>query len=142
MRVLALHGRRDCCNGAAVSEYTKEPWQADRVGDGVMICESSNGLMIEMEFGDEGIANTRRIVACVNACAGATTESLEKHGFLAMRTKQVMELERQRDDLVAALNVELGMWKYDKEYKMSDYSRIHVDMRIEAITAALAKVKK
>ena len=56
--------------------------------------------------------------------------------------KRIKELEQQRDELVAALNVELGMWKYDKEYKMSDYSRIHLAMRIEAITAAPARGKK
>lgn len=48
-------------------------------------------------------AGARRVLACIDACAGVTTDDLEKYGFLAMRTKQVAELERQRDDLIAAL---------------------------------------
>ena len=51
---------------------------------------------------DEGRANARRIVACVNACAGVS------NGELAMTTMSVVlarmnEAEQQRDELLAAL---------------------------------------
>lgn len=84
-----------------MSEHTKEPWQADRVGDGVMICESSNGLMIEMEFGDEGIANASRIVACVNACAGVPTFMLEMD--INGQIQHMRETLQQRDELAKAM---------------------------------------
>ena len=46
-------------------------------------------------------ANARRIVACVNACAGLSTVGLEKVG--ADFIKPIAELEQQRDQLLAAL---------------------------------------
>lgn len=54
------------------------------------------------EFGDEQKANARRIVACVNACAGVS------NGELAMTTMSAVlarmnEAEQQRDELLAAL---------------------------------------
>ncbi len=64
--------------------HTKEPWEARRD-------PSYYGIVSEVYAGDKFIlgtggvhspseleANTKRIVACVNACAGITTEALEK----------------------------------------------------------------
>ena len=47
--------------------------------------------------------NARRLAACWNACDGASTEDLERHGFLAMRTRQLAELERHRGEMLALL---------------------------------------
>ena len=43
-------------------------------------------------------------------------------------------------ELVKALEREKGVWVYDKEYGVSNYSRIYVDQRIEAIESTIAKV--
>jgi len=63
--------------------HTKEPWEARRD-------PSYYGIVSEVYAGDKFIlstggvhspseleANTKRIVACVNACAGITNEALE-----------------------------------------------------------------
>ena len=64
-------------------KHTKEPWEARRD-------PSYYGIVSEVYAGDKFIlstggvhspseleANTKRIVACVNACAGITNEALE-----------------------------------------------------------------
>lgn len=63
---------------------------------------------------DFGEANARRIVACVNACAGIDTELLE---IIADNDKTlagvIAELEKQRDTLLAAVKLcvpELRAW--------------------------------
>jgi regulator of RNase E activity RraB len=65
-------------------KHTKEPWEARRD-------PSYYGIVSEVYAGDKFIlgtggvhspseleANTKRIVACVNACAGITNAALEK----------------------------------------------------------------
>lgn len=52
------------------------------------------------------------------------------------------ELMKDREVVaIEALKDELGVWKYDKEYSISNYSRIHVDLRIEAITKSLTTLQ-
>ncbi len=63
--------------------HTKEPWEARRdpsyygilsevyAGDKFILCTGGVHSPSELE------ANTKRIVACVNACAGITNEALE-----------------------------------------------------------------
>jgi hypothetical protein len=92
--------------------YTKEPWvvsygYADNGAGFVSIVSSSSGESIVGEYGltEE---DARRIVACVNACHGISTESLERfdlehkptNGFGLHRESK---LEAQRDELLAAL---------------------------------------
>lgn len=57
-------------------------------------------------------ADARRIAACVNACEGLTTEQLERFPLDSFKecaqaggasTLHELEIERQRDDLLAAL---------------------------------------
>lgn len=54
------------------------------------------------------IANARRIVACVNACAGISTEQLEAAGTIAVECQdeaqaELLKATEQRDNLPAAL---------------------------------------
>lgn len=64
------------------TQHTPEPWKAEEYtiwsNDGFLLlttCDTSiNGTVITDE---EQKANTRRIVACVNACAGVETKRLE-----------------------------------------------------------------
>lgn len=95
-------------------KHTQEPWKAvsnkfyweihgdtGQIGD---VCASNfNGT-------NNGEANSRRIVACVNACAGIDTETLESISNHPTHIEQnsafIAELDRvkaQRDELLAAL---------------------------------------
>lgn len=87
-----------------MSQHTPEPWVVNGshiesenehgwVNDGWIIADLS-GSQIE--------ANARRIVACVNACAGASTEVLEKgaiHDWALLMT----QLESQNAELLVTL---------------------------------------
>lgn len=53
---------------------------------------------------DEMCANARRIVACVNACRGLPTDELEQKGLVAAVGTKLLEVEQQRDELLATLN--------------------------------------
>ena len=63
-----------------MSEYTPEPWRVGRYHySDVVECQSGNILLSKTEELDNatGIANARRIVACVNACAGMADPEAE-----------------------------------------------------------------
>lgn len=73
--------------------HTKEPWEYransryyeidspdKRIGD---TCASS--CSGDMQLGKD---NARRIVACVNACAGLSTEELEERGLASVTFKR------------------------------------------------------
>lgn len=100
--------------------HTKEPWAMEQTEK----VESNLDVFIRDSHGD-GIAwayneaNARRIVACVNACVGFSTEHLEKsYDGVSMDLRFVTDLqascisrlEIQRDELVAALN-EIASWR-------------------------------
>jgi len=71
--------------GAAVFH---EPWSLDGIG----VVRDGLGRMVTDQIGaelsgvDEDTAFMRRIVACVNHCAGMRTEDLEAMGHIAQRT--------------------------------------------------------
>lgn len=87
--------------------HTKEPWS---------FSPAENGLEWGVEAGKWGVAicadapgdgtseaNARRIVACVNACAGIPTDDLERcpSGGLFHLTDMANEVVKQRDNLLA-----------------------------------------
>lgn len=63
-------------------KHTKEPWSQGDIIKELIFSEDGNSViakcmkMDEFEDGNQE-ANTKRIVACVNACAGITNEALE-----------------------------------------------------------------
>ena len=99
-------------------KHTPEPWIAvpgKRHDPEVIITtqyrlDQSKGEIcgMDVEFtgphGDEQKANARRIVACVNACAGIDTELLE---IIEDNDKTlagvIANVEKQRDELLAAI---------------------------------------
>lgn len=106
-----------------MSKHTQEPWRIDDERDtytkGLHICgdadDESNGcgiagIWIDGELDhDTQRENARRIVACVNACAGSTDEQLKLIGDLGgihaatiLRCREVTELEQQLDGLLVA----------------------------------------
>ncbi len=105
-----------------MSEHTKEPWAIDpddRLGmewnnhivsvanpDRTICFMSHDGTAENIEFQ----ANARRIVYCVNACAGMTTEEIEAdivvggyRALLACSDSVIATLEQQVAELVEAL---------------------------------------
>lgn len=91
-----------------MSEHTKEPWIVAH-GSEKMVIANNRTPAIAQTIGDDAIANARRIVACVNTCAGISTESLEQGGIGSLLSLGIDEQKRgdcaehQRDKLLAAL---------------------------------------
>ena len=98
------------------TEYTPGPWRVDDVGVGFEIAAGNEVVaQAQQVYGDHKHkirrGNARRIVACVNACEGISTEQLES--WLCMSRpirKSLEELKaeadregKQRDDLIAVL---------------------------------------
>lgn len=93
-----------------MSNHTREPWKYEKE-----LSAGCDEWLISMDAGDRGrgicIAetrpgsvaggqeNARRIVACVNACRWLSTDELEQHGLVSAVGTELMELEKQRDEL-------------------------------------------
>lgn len=95
-----------------MSKHTPEPWRVGRpytvVSDtpvpgmgGSDAVEYYGGHLIGESLIE---ANARRIVACVNACKGLDTAHLESSGLVSAVGYELIELTKQRDELLAALD--------------------------------------
>jgi len=89
-----------------MSEHTKEPWSVDpranlRVRDSHdnTICSCGTTDLIR----DQWEENARRIVACVNACAGVPTFMLEMD--INGQIQHMRETLQQRDELAKAMQI-------------------------------------
>ncbi len=94
-------------------QHTPDPWsyQASIPEEGYECFWINSGSRQISSFdgpqNEEQFSNVRRIVACVNACAGYTTEELEqatldkrhRHEIIA----DLVKSNKQRDELLAAL---------------------------------------
>lgn len=76
--------------------HTPEPWRVSGTGH---ICAGDKVIPY-----DDLKADARRIVACVNACAGIKTEALEGSDLIWISESKYKSVLRQRDELLAALN--------------------------------------
>ncbi len=105
-----------------------------RVDDNHSISKLVADVWAKNKDDDEGRTNARRIVACVNACAGLSTDTLETF-TTTVPSGIVYHLEqgnRERDELkaqlarVKAITVE-NLWNciHNLEADMSDMERIH-----------------
>ena len=66
----------------------------------------NDGWIVAQCLGPDAVANARRLVACWNACAEISTDTLEKHGFrtvLADLQRQINEQWKERDELKAEI---------------------------------------
>lgn len=88
-----------------MAQHTKEPWVYDAslpagvysddvTGSIIATCE---GFGLAPRPGEERAANARRIVACVNACAGIPTGALEAIAALPERVTRLMTLRDRAD---------------------------------------------
>ena len=85
--------------------HTKEPWFfSEKYGE---ICykssddDQSYGMSCPVVICKQ---NARRIVACVNACAGLETEELEQFSASSLRDGiALIQMRKQRDELLATM---------------------------------------
>lgn len=90
-----------------MSEHTKEPWHTG--GDGTIIYDNegwgvANATVFHSRHNgpEEAKGNARRIVACVNACAGIRTEALEERAHMLKAYDDTLEaIQKERDELLA-----------------------------------------
>lgn len=89
-----------------MSEHTKEQWKVVDRGDeyGMDIDAFKEGFGDVTLALDVGMANTRRIVACVNACSGIPTHGLEGMS-VALTLSEMADVQQQRDELLLAMKV-------------------------------------
>jgi hypothetical protein len=130
-----------------MSEHTKEPWSYELdTGSDLRIYSETNPGIVD-GCGCCGSPNcddadARRIVACINACAGFDTELLEnilmlgdtlKRRFKTL-TDSESELQKQRDELLAALELIIERFGHcQNDYAFS--KRIALDKARTAIAA-------
>lgn len=132
-----------------MGKHTPEPWVIDsRVGFGDRFySDDETGSIIgecpEYRFAPrpakERFANVRRIVACVNACCGLPTDELEQNGLVAAVGTQLLESDKQREELSSLLLEAQRYVRYRLEYTECD-ARIVMGL-IADIDAAIAKAK-
>lgn len=112
-----------------MSEHTKEPWLIgetckDEIGT---ICKDDTqgfGMIVPHcnTFGDNYEVNARRIVSCVNACAGLTQDNFDGGWTAIGLSSYTASLETQRDELLEKLrflvdNDSINDSSIDKEIK-------------------------
>ena len=86
-------------------QHTPGPWVDDGYAHiGAVNDQLNGGYFIALCEGPDRVANARRIVACVNACAGIPSEMLEAmpSGPVSL-LPMYARIEKQRDELLAAL---------------------------------------
>lgn len=94
--------------------HTQEPWKFLEQGDADEYCiVTEDGLKWVIAFRINGEmmpdmqrANARRIVACVNACAEISTETLESAGKFPLTKSSLngyLHMKAQRNELLEAL---------------------------------------
>ena len=122
------------------NKHTPGPWVIGRPPpNGEQTIGDKNGLMVAVAttgYGVNSEANARRIVACVNACAGITTEQLERSKSLDEFMRSMKVIEQQRDDLLSALDITLAQ----HDALLRDFGLCSADT-IEQARAVLASVK-
>ena len=118
--------------------HTPEPWRTDKECGFPQDIHDANGLLFlrcgsDFENQIYGEANARRIVACVNACAGIRTEALEHRvHLLKAEDAQLAEITKQRDELLAAIETTL-----DENVHLADGD----NCTLIALKRAIASVK-
>lgn len=102
-----------------MTNHTPEPWLWHEQGDANEYCLLTSGKDWVISFRQNGGLmpdtqrdNARRIVACVNACKGITTETLERVDLpisAICLVSQCAEIGKQRDELLDAIKAVLAL---------------------------------
>ena len=133
-----------------MSEHTKEPWFFSEWSDELVPIRTKSGRIVcDVGYADTdqiNIFNARRIVACVNACAGIPTGMLIAAGQSAViALRPIDEVIAERDELLAAAELVLAWYEAEEDHSKEPDFYKRVDMCREseiAIRAAIAKVKQ
>ena len=131
----------------SVVQHTTEPWVVEKAHDIDAIAWVGQFAVLPQDHTTRVVrgnteGDARRIVACVNACAGIDTESLEADGYgdnWAEIAKHRIELMGQRDELLVALKdaVETIEWMYGCSSPASD----EIEKSISEGNAVIAKAE-
>lgn len=137
--------------------HTKEPWfveggysrdRDDKKWDQFSVCDASDAIATTTGLGNDE-ANARRIVACVNACAGYSTDDLEKYGRWISSGDFACEAEvyQQRDELLASLEECLAAYSASPKRPpdlVEDWEKIlaRIDKANRRARDIIAKVKR
>lgn len=125
------------------AQHTQEPWEAKTFAiydaAGRMILQI--GVSADRAFSEaEMEANARRIVACVNACAGVPMEVLElmaKVPCTLMLTAESKMLLAQHDALLSAAKQAMAWWEKHQFDVTGDRGEYNVfDFQPDFVTAA------
>lgn len=128
-----------------MSEHTKGPWSfcADEACPDIVWISAPGETEIAM-IPDGRIGDARRIVACVNACAGIDTDFLERthaEGYESGFRKHI-ECEQQRDKLLSAVKLARPLIQKDRDtMDLRSKGVRQYDKALVAIDAAVAKVE-
>ena len=102
------------------TKHTPEPWEAWLHGDDWTIEARSpaSGFMADIANASFSEPDARRIVACVNALEGISTEILEMAGtgLMSEAAVAVGKLTKERDELLEALRALYGWTKAEVEH--------------------------
>lgn len=114
--------------------HTPEPWVLSESHYGAIVSNASSDIRKNwcLSTSDTGriysnelaVANARRIVACVNACAGLSTDDLEKTGLISAVGYQLLNADKERDtyrDLCAKLLEDLRHIKLNVSSPLDAY---------------------
>ena len=102
-----------------MSEHNKEPWQIMK-GRNCFDVSDAEETPIAVMVGDED-TNARRIVACVNACAGVSNLFLEA----VADTGGIAELEAEKHKWMVSQKELLEALKYLKHHRLLINSHAH-----------------
>jgi hypothetical protein len=93
------------------TDHTPTPWADDGFGRiGATDSDQFNGgFFTAICEGPDKAANARRIMACVNACAGVSTENLEDNEPVKELARRYNDTIKQRDEVMAALERMVAM---------------------------------
>lgn len=86
-----------------MGKHTPEPWGVFQDASGDVFVSSKVTSFHIAEVGSEDdetvIPDASRIVACVNACRGLSTEELEQKGLVSAVGTQLIEADKRSDDM-------------------------------------------
>ncbi len=91
-----------------MSKHTPEPWPPF-----IDVCEPATPHPDSNEIVCLGFDDYRRARTCVNACRGLSTDELEQHGLVSAVGTEIMELEKQRDELLETLEAAVKQMEDD-----------------------------
>lgn len=128
-----------------MSGHTKEPWHVFSLSGTLEIKNEHGNAIIHWKGFDSSRAiedpedNARRIVACVNACAGIPTETLESGKTVAEALKwSGADVLQQRDALAIAAKAAIDMLIRQKWHPHDTFNPEAVVLR--GLMDAVAKV--